>query len=59
MSEEYKRFSGKFNFKRTFSTPQDPKSNGQAERYAQTILKNIIKKVTLADGDINLALLAY
>ena len=57
-SAEYKQFAKTFGFKITHSSPQHPQSNGQAERYVQTI-KNIIKKNANNRIDVQLALLNY
>ena len=57
-SQEYLEFSNNYNFIPIYSSPQFPKSNGQAERYVQTI-KDIIKKCNIQNKDIELALLNY
>ena len=57
-SEEYKIFSREYGFKCIKSSPHYPRSNGQAERYVQTV-KTMLKKSILEKSDVNLALLAY
>ena len=57
-SMEMKQFAQDWNFEHATSSPTYPKSNGQSERYVQTV-KQMMRKV-LEDGeDIHLALLNY
>ena len=57
-SMEMKQFAQDWNFELATSSPIYPKSNGQSERYVQTV-KQMMRKV-LEDGeDIHLALLNY
>ena len=51
---EFKEFCTSWQFKHTTSSPRYPKSNGEAERYVQTI-KNVLKK----SNDPCYALLEY
>ena len=57
-SHEYAEFAKQYNFRPIYSTPYYPRSNGQTERYVQTI-KNMIKKCSLDNIDIQIGLLNY
>jgi hypothetical protein len=57
-SQEMKQFAKEWQFDLVTSSPTYPQSNGQSERFVQTV-KNIMKKC-LEDGhDLHLALLNY
>lgn len=57
-SREFKEFAAEYGFKCSFSNPMYPQSNGQAERYVQTI-KRMIKKAKIENKEVQLALLNY
>jgi hypothetical protein len=57
-SFEMKQFADDWNFKLVTSSPTFPQSNGQSERFVQTI-KTMIKKCIECGQDIQLALLNY
>ena len=57
-SHEYADFAKSYNFKPLYSTPYYPQSNGQTERYVQTI-KNMMKKCSADHVDIQIGLLNY
>ena len=57
-STEYRQFAKEFDFDPIFTNPYHPQSNGQAERYVQTI-KTMIKKAILENKDYNVSLLNY
>ena len=57
-SQQFKEFAVKYGFKQIDSNPMYPQSNGQAERFVQTI-KGMIKKCVIAEQDIDIALLNY
>ena len=57
-STEYKEFAKHYGFKPIHSSPQYPQSNGQVERYVQSI-KNMMKKNASNKININLALLNF
>ena len=57
-STEYKQFAKEYDFNPIFTNPYHPRSNGQAERYVQTI-KTMIKKAIIENKDYNMALLNY
>ena len=57
-SDEMVQFSKQWGFKMILSSPENPKSNGLAEKGVQ-VTKNLIKKTMDSNQDINLALLAF
>ncbi|GFO34956.1 transposon ty3-i Gag-Pol polyprotein [Plakobranchus ocellatus] len=57
-SYEMKQFAKEWNFTITTSSPTYAQSNGQSERYIQTV-KNLIRKAVEENNDPNLALLSY
>ena len=57
-SKEYKDFANEYEFQTVFTNPYYPKSNGQVERYVQTV-KTMIKKAIIENKDYNVALLNY
>ncbi|GFO30050.1 hypothetical protein PoB_005655500 [Plakobranchus ocellatus] len=57
-SYEMKKFAKEWNFTITTSSPTYAQSNGQSERYIQTV-KNLIRKAVEENNDPNLALLSY
>ena len=54
--EHFRKFDKEWCFDHVTSSPTFPQSNGLAERMVQTV-KNIIKKCTDSDSDIDMALL--
>ena len=57
-SREYRDFAFDYGFNPVFSSPQYPQSNGQVERFVQTI-KIMMKKAILENTDYHLMLLNY
>ncbi|GFO32906.1 transposon ty3-i Gag-Pol polyprotein [Plakobranchus ocellatus] len=57
-SYEMKQFAKEWNFTITTCSPTYAQSNGQSERYIQTV-KNLIRKAVEENNDPNLALLSY
>ena len=57
-SDEFKKFSKKWAFKHTTSSPKYPQSNGLAERMVQT-LKKLFTKANESKEDVHLAVLNY
>ena len=57
-SREFSRFAKEWGIKLCTSSPLFPQSNGQSERYVQT-LKRMLKKANEEGRDINIALLEY
>lgn len=57
-SSEFKKFAKTWNFIHITSSPKYPQSNGLAERFVQTA-KNMLRKCSIDNSDINLALLTY
>ncbi|GFO05740.1 retrotransposable element tf2 155 kda protein type 1 [Plakobranchus ocellatus] len=57
-SYEMKQFAKEWNFTITISSPTYAQSNGQSERYIQTV-KSLICKAVEENNDPNLALLSY
>ena len=57
-SNEYEAFAHHYGFCPRYSSPQYPKSNGQTERFVQTI-KHMIIKCTAENKDLELALLNF
>ena len=55
---EFRQFAAEWGITITTSSPQYPQSNGQAERFVQT-LKNMLKKATEEGRDPYIALLEY
>ena len=58
VSEEFERFSRKWMFKHTTSSPLYPQSNGKAEASVK-IAKNLMRKAKASKSDAYLALLEY
>ncbi len=57
-SQEFKHFSGRYNFEHVTSSPYHPKSNGSAEKYVQ-VVKRIFEKARLDGQDPLLRILEY
>ena len=57
-SREYKTFAQQYGFQIIHTSPQYPKSNGQIERFVQTI-KQMLKKSNKQNNNISIALLNY
>ena len=55
---EFKEFAKKWRFQHIQSSPHHHQSNGQAERFVQTV-KETLNKVTQSRQDMELALLTY
>lgn len=55
-AENFEKFSRDWQFRHIFSSPHNPQSNGQVERFVQTT-KNIIKKSILSGSNLYLCLL--
>ena len=57
-SKEFHQFASEWNIKLTTSSPLYPQSNGQSERFVQTV-KQMLKKVKEEGKDFYIALLEY
>ena len=57
-SKEFHQFASEWNIKLTTSSPLYPQSNGQSERFVQTV-KQMLKKAKEEGKDFYIALLEY